>query len=90
MCEYAFMRTTIELPDALFRELKTETAREGISLKEFVTEAVREKLADGHSRKQPGPTSALPLIPKGRLTIDRVWTNAEIDELLDEELLSGR
>jgi hypothetical protein len=90
MCEYAFMRTTIELPDALFRELKAQTGREGISLKEFVTEAVREKLADGHARKQPSPALALPLIPKGRLTIDRVWTNAEIDEMLDEELLSGR
>ncbi len=90
MCEYAFMRTTIDLPDALFRELKTETAREGISLKEFVTEAVREKLADGHSRKGRGSPPTLPLIPKGRLTIDRVWTNSEIDELLDEELLSGR
>jgi hypothetical protein len=53
-------------------------------LKEFVTEAVREKLADGHSSKKAAPASVLPLIPKGRLTIDRVWTNAEIDKLLDE------
>ncbi|MCX6597237.1 MAG: hypothetical protein NTV70_12820 [Acidobacteria bacterium] len=81
------MRTTIELPDALFRELKAQTGREGISLKEFVTEAVREKLADGPSRRPTVPPLALPLIPKGRFPGLQSVTNEEVERLLWDEKL---
>jgi hypothetical protein len=43
--EYAFMRTTIDLPDPLFREVKATAARQGMRLKDYVTEALRDKLA---------------------------------------------
>ncbi len=39
------MKTTIELPDELFREAKATAARRGHSLKQFVREALDEKLA---------------------------------------------
>lgn len=39
------MKTTIELPDALFREAKATAARRGTALKEFVREALEEKLS---------------------------------------------
>lgn len=38
------MRTTLELPDPLFREVKALAANRGISLKEFFTEATRSFL----------------------------------------------
>jgi hypothetical protein len=38
------MKTTIEIPDALFRSAKAQAAQRGQSLKEFVTEALQEKL----------------------------------------------
>lgn len=38
------MKTTIELPDVLFREAKATAAREGVTLKDFFTEAVAHKL----------------------------------------------
>lgn len=39
------MKTTLEIPDAIFRRAKSVAAERGIPLREFVTEAVREKLA---------------------------------------------
>jgi hypothetical protein len=39
------MKTTLEIPDRLFRRTKSAAAEDGIPLREFVTEAVREKLA---------------------------------------------
>jgi hypothetical protein len=39
------MKTTLEIPDAIFRRAKSAAAEHGIALREFVTEAVKEKLA---------------------------------------------
>ena len=39
------MRTTIELPDSLFREVKASAASQGMLLKDYVTEALQDKLA---------------------------------------------
>ena len=38
------MKTTLEIPDAVFRRAKAEAAGRGVSFRDFVTEAVREKL----------------------------------------------
>jgi len=38
------MKTTLELPDPLFRKAKATAAERGQSLKDFVTDALREKL----------------------------------------------
>lgn len=39
------MKTTIEIPDALFRRAKSRAAERGQSLKQLVSEALQEKLA---------------------------------------------
>jgi hypothetical protein len=39
------VKTTLEIPDALFRKAKSTAAERGQTLKQFVTEAVQEKLA---------------------------------------------
>jgi hypothetical protein len=39
------MKTTLEIPDPVFRRAKSLAAARGIPLREFVTEAVKEKLA---------------------------------------------
>jgi len=41
------MKTTLEIPDSIFRRAKSVAARRGIALREFVTEAVKEKLSSG-------------------------------------------
>jgi hypothetical protein len=38
------LKTTVEIPDDLFRQAKATAAQQGTSLKDFLTEAVREQL----------------------------------------------
>ena len=46
------MKTTLELPDDLFRAAKVAAAADGRSLKELFTEALREKLAQSATQRQ--------------------------------------
>ena len=39
------MKTTLEIPGDVFRKLKITVAMQGSTIKKFVTDAVREKLA---------------------------------------------
>lgn len=39
------MKTTLEIPDPLFRRAKSRAAERGQTLKQLVTEALQEKLA---------------------------------------------
>ncbi len=49
------MKTTVEIPDQLFRRAKASAAERGQSLKEFVTDALRDKLALDHApTHEPG------------------------------------
>jgi hypothetical protein len=41
------VKTTLEIPDPLFRMAKATAAQQGQTLKQFVTEAMQEKLASG-------------------------------------------
>jgi hypothetical protein len=48
------MKTTLEIPDSIFRRAKSVAAERGIALREFVTEAVKEKLsADAKTGEKP-------------------------------------
>lgn len=46
MATWAIVKTTVELPDALFRKTKSHAAERGQTLKAFVTEAIEARLAD--------------------------------------------
>ena len=43
------MKTTLEIPDGIFRRAKSAAAERGVPLREFVTQAVKVKLAAGSS-----------------------------------------
>jgi hypothetical protein len=48
------MKTTLEIPDLVFRRAKSVAAARGIPLREFVTEAVKDKLAsDAKASEKP-------------------------------------
>jgi hypothetical protein len=47
------MKTTVEIPDALFRKAKARAAERGLLLREYVTEAIRDKVEKANA---PGPT----------------------------------
>jgi len=49
------MKTTIEIPDALFRKAKATAAQQGIPLKDLFTYALQDHLARGSSEKPPTP-----------------------------------
>jgi hypothetical protein len=44
------VKTTIEIPDQLFRRAKARAAERGQALRAFVTEALREKLSNDSAR----------------------------------------
>jgi hypothetical protein len=46
------MKTTLEIPDSVFRRAKSTAAQQGIPLRQFVTEAVEDKLKATHSAEQ--------------------------------------
>ncbi len=48
------MKTTLEIPDPLFRKAKSKAAERGQTLKQLVTEALREKLAPKPGKVRPG------------------------------------
>ena len=44
------MKTTLEIPDQTFRKAKATASALGVPLREFVTQAVEEKLSSGIQR----------------------------------------
>ena len=46
------MKTTLEIPDAIFRRAKSKAAAQGVPLRQFVTEAVEEKLKKASSQQE--------------------------------------
>jgi len=47
------VKTTLEIPDFLFRRAKSIAAQRGIPLRQFVTEAVQEKLTKAGPAEKP-------------------------------------
>jgi hypothetical protein len=74
------VRTTIDIPDPLFRDVKFAAVRRGITLKELITGAIEKELR-GKAAARTGHRIEAPLVKrKGRGSID--LTNAQIDDLL--------
>ena len=78
-----FVKTTLELPNALFRKVKATAAQQGRTMKEFVTEALTEKLAA--KGKAQGWRSVLgKLTPQGRKAareVDAVIRAADFNKI---------
>jgi hypothetical protein len=47
MVIWVTMKTTVEIPDALFRKAKSRAAERGQTLKQFVTDALQQKVEAG-------------------------------------------
>ena len=78
------MKTTVELPDAVFRRAKAYAAVNGISLKQFFSEALEEKLR--RCVDEPAAGQAVPpwMAGFGGLA-DLSDENRRIMSLIDEE-----
>ena len=78
------MRTTLELPDSLFKHLKTRAAMEGSTLRDLVVQLVERGLqAPDASESAP---AALPSIRLGAPMALQAheFSNANLSALLDE------
>ena len=72
------MRTTIDIPDPLYRELKAKAARQGRSVKEIILKGVEKEMGDTVAKRG---RVRLPLI-RGKETRKLDLTNAQIDDIL--------
>lgn len=79
------MRTTIELPDPMFRQVKARAAMDGLTLKELIARYVEQGLRQG----QPlAPVRRRSELPVARAATGRrlpELSNAELHRLLEEE-----
>jgi hypothetical protein len=87
------MRTTIDLPDNLFRQVKARAALDGMRLKDLITRFVEQGLGQG------APPTASPRRRRSELPVAQQatgrtlpdLTNSEIHRILDdEETVGGR
>ncbi len=90
------MRTTIDLPDELFRQIKARAAMRGQKLKEYVTEALRDSLFEHRAAEVReieieyeagvsvlGEDCVLPLIDGQTTEAMRSIDERRIDEVLE-------
>lgn len=79
------MKTTVEIPDNLFRAVKAEAAARGLSLKTFLTEALKEKLSQPPARKSNTWPVPPPRVPKGEMHRIQSVIDEEFSKLNAEE-----
>ena len=74
------MRTTIDIPDQLYKQMKAKAALQGRTVKEIVLRGVEKEMQDTPVKKKTKRVQ-LPLI-HGKGTQKINLTNAEIEEIL--------
>jgi hypothetical protein len=82
------MKTTIDIPDALFRRAKARAAERGQSLKDFVAEALQAKLASPGRTATAAPKWMAGFGKLARLRKETARVQAAIDaefEVLEAE-----
>ncbi len=83
------MKTTLDLPDQIFRKAKSRAAERGESLKQFVTDALAEKLASGETvRREPAWMQGFGKLR--RLHRETARVQARIDEAFETIDLEDR
>jgi len=74
------MRTTIDLPDTLFRKTKATAALRGTTMKELVVRAIEREVVGLGSSKRTSARVKLPLRLKSGRKLD--LANFDFDDLL--------
>jgi hypothetical protein len=78
------MKTTLEIPDPLFRKAKSKAAERGQTLKAFVSEALQEKLAANASGVRLGEPAWMQGFGKlRRLRAETMRIQARIEEAFE-------
>jgi len=84
------MRTTLDIPDPLFRELKARAALEGLKLKDLLAALIEAGLRQPSVGEAPTPRTRSPLPVISQATTGQpipAVSNAELAQIeLDEDL----
>ena len=64
------MRTTVDIPDPLYRELKGKAAKEGTTVKELVLRAVQSELHTPPKKSAPRTSPVIESKRPGTLMLD--------------------
>ncbi len=78
------MKTTVELPDATFRQAKILAASQGMTLKKFFTEAVEERLRR-YNREAAERETDPPWMAGFGVLADLAHENRRILRMIEEE-----
>ena len=79
------MKTTLALPDAALRRAKAVAADRGVTLQQFVAEAVDEKLRRASAPKTSGHDADPPWMAGFGALADLREENRRIEALIEEE-----
>lgn len=89
------MRTTLELPDALFREVKTRAVQQGVTLKDLLAQYIQAGMdapAVGSIQVKASPQAypiPIAIRRKAGTPLTPALTNAELAAILDAEDLAN-
>ena len=78
------MKTTIELPDAMFRQAKALASTRGVTLKQLLTEALDGQLRHC-ARANPAANAELPWMAGFGVLSDLADENRRILDVIEEE-----
>ena len=79
------MRTTLDLPETLMRELKARAAQDGITLKNCIVRMVESHLHDSPINVSDAERSAVLVFKRKGAKPMPVMTNAELNGALDAQ-----
>lgn len=79
------MRTTIDIPDGTYRELKIKAAREGIAVRQIVLRGIKREL-EPEVTGQRSEKFQIPVIHSSRPGTLNL-TNEQIDDMLASDLM---
>ena len=79
------MRTTIELPDPLYRQVKAKAALEGVPMKILMQRWVEHGLATPAGAPPAASRSALPTLSIGQPVSANLLSNAALFELAEDD-----
>ena len=95
------MRTTLDLPDETFRQLKAQAALRGLKLKELVTQLIQRGLAAGVNAPSPEvsasalprameplPSYPIPIARDADGTVTPYLRNAQLHAILEDDDLA--
>jgi len=88
------VRTTVDLPDPLFREVKTRAVQQGMKLKDLLAQYIEAGLhapptTSGSAYAGPRRPFPIPIAREADGTVAPALTNAQLDAILEEEDLAN-